>query len=71
VELGARGTLLVASCPYRKALDCADLSTDAELAVVVLDDKGDVQNFAMARGTTLKVRGKNMVSGRKRDWQSG
>jgi hypothetical protein len=71
VELGARGTLLVASCPYGKALDCPDLSTDAELAVVVLDNKGDVQNFAMARGTTLKIRGKNMVGGRKRDWQAG
>jgi hypothetical protein len=71
VDLGERGTLLVASCPYGKPLECAELTTDAELAVVVLDAKGAVQHFAMARGSNLKVHGKNLAGNRKRDWQTG
>jgi hypothetical protein len=63
-------TLLLASCPYKKELDSEPLKTDAELAIVVLDSKGSVKNWSMARGSKLFVKGKKLVSGQRREWRT-
>ena len=71
IDLGKNGTLLLASCPYGKPLVSKDLSTDAELAVVLLDAKGKVKSWAVARGSKLSVRGKKLLAGRKVEWKAG
>jgi hypothetical protein len=68
LDLGAQGTLLVASAPYRKKLASEELSTDAELAVVHLDQRGKVLNWIIARGSTLTAGGKTLAKGRRREW---
>ncbi|MBA2482554.1 MAG: heparinase II/III family protein, partial [Planctomycetes bacterium] len=70
LDLGIHGSVLIASCPFGKAVQHADLATDAELAVVLLDAKGSVRSWAMARGSRLAVRGKSLVRGAKSAWRS-
>ena len=71
VNLGEHGTLLVASCPYKKPLDTPEFSTDAELAVAHLDATGAVKSWALARGSKLTVGGKKLAGGKARDWAAG
>ena len=66
LDLGAGGTVLLASCPYGKTCSSAEFSTDAELAVAILDTKGAVRHWALARGSRLTVNGKKLTHGRKR-----
>jgi hypothetical protein len=71
LDLGEHGRVVIASCPYGKAVDHGEISTDAELAVAVLDRRGKLASWAMARGARLSVAGNRVASGRRRDWQSG
>jgi hypothetical protein len=71
LDLGPHGTVLLASCPYGKPLECDELTTDAELAVVLLDAKGKVDAWAVARGSKLGVKGKKLLTGRKVEWKEG
>jgi hypothetical protein len=71
IDLGPPGRLLLASCPYGAALESTELSTDAELAVVLLDRRGARKAWAMARGSRLAVGGRMLVRGRKREWLQG
>ena len=71
MDLGEHGQLLVASCPYKKPLETPEFSTDAELAVVLLDTKGAVNAWALARGSKLTVGAKKLAVGKARDWIAG
>ncbi|MBA3707476.1 MAG: heparinase II/III family protein [Planctomycetes bacterium] len=71
LDLGPHGSVLVASCPFGKPLAHADLSTDAELAVVLLDAKNRVRSWAMVRGSKQVVGGKQLVRGARSEWRSG
>ena len=70
LDLGAQGSVLIAACPYGRKLESADLSTDAELAVVLLSPEGKVRDWAMARGSSLIVRGKKLVAGKQREFMA-
>jgi hypothetical protein len=71
LELGDKGTLLIASCPFGRTLSGAELATDAELAVVLLAPGGRVKAWAAARATHLVFRGKTLMKGKKREWSQG
>lgn len=71
IDLGQRGTVLIATCPYRKPLDHAEFATDAELAVAHLDARGRVVAWAMARGSYLRIGTKTVASGRRTPWREG
>jgi len=71
LDLGPRGTLLVASAPYGAPVESDDLNTDAELAVVHRDARGKVKHWAMVRGRRLSVAGRKLSADRKRDWVVG
>jgi hypothetical protein len=64
-------TLLLASCPYKTPLESELMQTDAELAVAILDQKGNPKYWALARGSKLQIKGKKITAGRKRDWTLG
>ncbi len=55
LPLGKHGTLLIASCPFKQNLKHDDFSTDADLAVVLLDKQGRIQASLCEKGTQLKV----------------
>ena len=71
LELGAQGTLLVASTQYGRKLKSPELTTDAELAVVHLDRRGRLQSWTLARGKTLAIGDRTLSNGRRRDWAAG
>jgi hypothetical protein len=71
LDLGRRGRLLVASCPHGRGVESPELSTDAELAVALLDRRGRMESWCMARGSRLAIRGKTVCSGRSAEWRSG
>jgi hypothetical protein len=71
LDLGANGSVLIAGCPFGKPLEHADFATDGELAVVVLDAKGRVRSWALARGSRLRVGAKQLVRGGKSEWRTG
>ncbi|MBI3829338.1 MAG: heparinase II/III family protein [Planctomycetes bacterium] len=70
LSLGAHGTLLVASCPYGRSLDHAELATDAELAVALLDGRGKLSTWCLVRGSRLSVLGKGVYRGKKAEWRA-
>jgi hypothetical protein len=70
IDLGEVGTLLVASCPYRKPLRSEELMTDAELAVVHLDARRRPKSWALIRGRELSVAGKRLFKGKQREFVS-
>ncbi|HYF51938.1 MAG TPA: heparinase II/III family protein, partial [Planctomycetota bacterium] len=70
LDLGAHGSILIAACPYGKKLESAEMSTDAELAVVLLSPEGKVRDWALAKGGNLSARGKKLVSGKAREFAS-
>ncbi|MCW8129319.1 MAG: heparinase II/III family protein [Planctomycetota bacterium] len=70
LDLGRHGTLYVASCPYGKTLEHAELATDAELAVVLADARGKNTAWCMAKGSRLRVRGRKLYAGKRSDWRS-
>ena len=71
LDLGAQGTLVVASAPYRTPVQSDDIATDAELAVVHLDARRKIKSWAMIRGSNLVVAGRKVFSGRKQEWKAG
>ncbi|HYE07600.1 MAG TPA: heparinase II/III family protein [Planctomycetota bacterium] len=71
IDLGARGTLYVATCPYRTPLETPELATDAELAVAHVDARGRVAAWAMARGSSLRVGKRTLAKGRRAPWREG
>ncbi|MGH7144655.1 MAG: heparinase II/III domain-containing protein [Planctomycetota bacterium] len=71
LDLGAHGTLYVASCPYHRPVESKEFSTDGELAVVHLDRRGGVVAWALARGSRLVVRGRSLFKGKKISWRNG
>lgn len=69
LNLGKHGTLYVASCPYGKALDHPELSTDAELAVARVDRHGRLAAWCLAKGSRLNVRGQRVIkSAARKEW---
>ena len=65
LDLGKSGTLFIVSCPYGVNLDTPEISTDAELAVVILNPQGSVSSWRLARGSRLAVHGRVLARGRK------
>ncbi|MCL2648875.1 MAG: heparinase II/III family protein [Phycisphaerales bacterium] len=65
---GDAGSILLASTPFGKKLESPEMTTDAELAVALLDAKGKTQTWGMARGSTLVVNGRTLHRGRVREW---
>ena len=70
LELGPVGTLLVASAPYGTPVRSAELSTDAELAVVHVDARQKVKSWAMLRGRALTVRRQSLAARCRREWMT-
>jgi hypothetical protein len=70
LDLRKFGTLLVASAPYGTPVRTAELSTDAELAVVHLDPRGKPNSWALIRGTRLATGDHPLWRGRLREWVS-
>ncbi|MCL2639816.1 MAG: heparinase II/III family protein [Phycisphaerales bacterium] len=68
LDLGNAGSVLLASAPFGKKLESSEMATDAELAVVLLDAKGKVRSWGMARGSNLVVGGRTLQRGRVREW---
>jgi hypothetical protein len=68
VHLGERGSMLVASAPFGKKVESAQIQTDAELAVVLLEQSGKVRSWGMARGSHLSVGGRVLHHDRVREW---
>jgi hypothetical protein len=68
LDLGKAGTVLLASAPFGRLAATDALSTDADLAVVLLAPSGKVRSWAMARGSSLTVAGKTIVKGKKKEW---
>jgi hypothetical protein len=71
LSLGEAGTILLASAPFGERVSHADLATDADLAVVLLNNRGKVKHFAMARGSSLVVGGKTLLKGKRKEWVQG
>ena len=71
LDLGPHGSLFVASCPYGKALESDELSTDADLAVVWVTPQGKVKAWGAAYGSKLLYKGKRLLGGKQVKWKAG
>jgi hypothetical protein len=67
LDLGRQGVLFVASAAYGKAVQSEELATDAELAVAHLDARNKVRAWMVIRGGFLKLQGRQLLSGRRRE----
>ena len=70
LDLGPHGRVLLAACPFKKPLENAELSTDAELAVVLQDANGKTKAWAAARASRLAIGGKPVFKGKKSEWRA-
>jgi hypothetical protein len=69
LDLGPLGTILIASAPYGTPVQSQELTTDAELAVVHLDERGRPRAAVMVRGSQLQVGEKRLIrGGKRREW---
>ncbi|HEY3322537.1 MAG TPA: heparinase II/III family protein [Planctomycetota bacterium] len=70
VDLGATGSLWLASCPYGKPLESKEMSTDAELAVAIVNKSGRVEAWAAVRGSHFSLNGEKLLK-EKAEWAAG
>jgi hypothetical protein len=67
LDLRSHGKLYVASCPYGRAFESNEFSTDAELAVALRLPSGKLACWALARGSRFTCNGKRLVC-RRAEW---
>ena len=66
LDLGNYGKIYLASCPYETQLENFELSTDADIAVVLEDKDGKIISALMAGGTHLVSKDRVLYQGRRK-----